>query len=336
MNQNLLEIYGLNEDVRSAFSNNEHHLLARIIHQEKQLYTIVSSLGFHQALLSGKMMYEAISFLDYPTVGDYVEVEIQNPNAIIHRILPRYSTLERKSAGITSNGQLIASNLDKVFICMSLNENYNLRRLERYLGVVFASHAEPVILLTKSDLATDLDEIISEVSKSAPNVTILCSTSVDEDGFKSVKNNLLPNKTYAFIGSSGVGKSTLVNALLESQDIETYEVGKMARGRHTTTSRSLYLSQEGYIIIDTPGMREMQLDSVDFESAFSDIESLASSCRFSDCTHLNEPNCAVKKAIIDGELSAERLKNYQRMKKEAAYQESKLARSVQLRSRNRH
>ena len=336
MNQNLLESYGLTEDIKSVFSKRENYHLARIIHQEKQLYTIVSSSGFHQATLSGKMMYEAVSFLDYPAVGDYVEIEIQNPNSIIHRILPRYSMLERKSAGVTSGGQLIASNLDKVFICMSLNENYNLRRLERYLAVVFASLAEPVVLLTKSDLATNLEEIIDEVRQCAPNVTILTSTSENDDVYQSVKNCLLPNKTYAFIGSSGVGKSTLVNALLETQSIETYEVGKMARGRHTTTSRSLYLSTEGYLIIDTPGMREMQLDTVDFESSFQNIETLALSCRFSNCTHMKEPACAVKRAINDGEIPLERLLNYQKLKKEAAYQGMKLARSVQQKTKKRY
>ena len=306
-----------------SLTNKDRCTLARIIDQQKNLYTIVTEEGIHEATLSGKMVYHAQSFLDYPAVGDFVEVEIVNPRDVIHRILPRVSMLERKSAGLTSEGQIIATNLDVVFICMSMNENYNLRRLERYLSVVFASKATPIVLLTKSDLSTDYEHLVIDVSHCAPSVKVLSCTTKQENGFNAVKALMEKGKTYAFIGSSGVGKSTLVNALLKTDELKTFEVGKMAKGRHITTSRSLYKSEEGFLIIDTPGMRELQLDQVDFDQSFSDIESMALSCKFNDCSHTTEPGCAVLQAVNNLSLPIERLINYQKMKKEAAYQAKK-------------
>ncbi len=321
MNQNLLTQYGLNEKILS--SKREGFELARIIDQQKNLYTLVTDEGFHQAQISGKMIYEAESFSDYPVVGDFVEIKEEDPLIIIHRILPRWSLLERKTAGITTEGQMIASNIDTVFICMSMNENYNLRRLERYLSVVFASQADPVVLLTKSDLTDDYELLKNDVAKIAMNVKVVTSSSVSDHGYSEIKSLLEQGKTYAFIGSSGVGKSTLVNALLGEEILRTHEVGKMAKGRHTTTSRSLKLTPEGYIIIDTPGMRELQLDQADFENSFQDIETIALSCRFNDCSHTLEPGCAVLHAIEENRLSPERLNNFQKIKKEAQYQLTK-------------
>ena len=216
---------------------------------------------------------------------------------------------------------------------MSLNHNFNLRRLERYLAVVFASGAKPVILLTKSDLTNEFDRLYSEVKKCAENVLILKSSSVEDNGYNQVKSIMEKSKTYAFIGSSGVGKSTLVNALLNATVMETFEIGKMAKGRHITTSRSLFVTEEGYIIIDTPGMRELQLDQTDLSLSFSDIESLSNDCKFNDCTHTFEPSCAVKEAIDNGILSHERLHNYQKMLKESKHQEMKQKKHMKDRSR---
>lgn len=334
MNQTVLTKYGLDEAIINAFSNHDRYLLARIIYQQKDLYTVISDLGTHLAKISGKMMYEARNYQDYPAVGDWVEIEFHESFSIIHKILPRRTLLERKTAGVTSEGQMIASNLDVVFICMSLNENFNLRRLERYLSVVYASRAIPIILLTKSDLTDDYNHLYYEVEKSAPNVKIIKSSALETLGYVQVKAVMEVGKTYAFIGSSGVGKSTLVNALLDAHVLDTYEVGKMAKGRHITTSRAMFVTQEGFIIIDTPGMRELQLDQVDFSMSFSDIETLSTQCKFNDCTHTFEPSCAVKKAIEDETLSIERLKNYQKMLKEAKHQE--LKQKIQMKDRSRY
>lgn len=335
MNQNLLSDYGLNEHILS--SKREDFEVARIIDQQKNLYTVVEAEGFFPAQISGKMIYEAQSFLDYPVVGDFVEIKREDSLVIIHRILPRWSLLERKTAGITTEGQMIASNIDTVFICMSMNENYNLRRLERYLSVVFASQAEPIVLLTKSDLSDGYEILKNDVSKIALNVLVITSSSVTDNGYSEIKSLLKQGKTYAFIGSSGVGKSTLVNALLGEEILKTHEVGKMAKGRHTTTSRSLKLTPDGYIIIDTPGMRELQLDQADFENSFQDIETIALSCRFNDCSHTKEPGCAVMQAIDEQRLSFERLNNYRKMKKEAQYQLTKKSKNPEVGiKKNRH
>lgn len=333
MNQTELIKVGLDEATMNAFSVYGRYQLARITYQQKDLYTVISSMGTHHARISGKMMYEAMSFNDYPAVGDWVAMEYNDSVSIIHHILPRKSVLERKSAGVTSEGQIIATNLDVVFICMSLNQNFNLRRLERYLAVVFASGATPIILLTKFDLTDQFDLLYKEVEKCASNVLILKSSSVEENGYSQVKSIMQKSKTYAFIGSSGVGKSTLVNALLNDVVMDTFEVGKMAKGRHITTSRSLFVTEEGYIIIDTPGMRELQLDQTDFSLSFSDIESLSTHCKFNDCTHTFEPSCAVKDAIENGTISNERLKNYQKMLKEAKHQETKQRKQLKEKSR---
>lgn len=331
------ELYrvGLDEATLSAFSKFDHYLLARVIFQQKDLYTVVSEKGTHSAKITGKMMYEAKDFSAYPAVGDWVAIEYGESISIIHAILPRKSMLERKSAGVTSVGQIIATNIDYVFICMSLNENYNLRRLERYLAVVFSSGAIPLVLLTKSDLTNDVESLFREAQICAPSVTILTSSSIESDGYEQVKNLMQKGKSYAFIGSSGVGKSTLVNALLGETIMETFDVGKMAKGRHITTSRSLFITPDEFIIIDTPGMRELQIDQADFTSAFADIETYAESCKFNDCTHTFEPHCAVLKAVEEGVLSFERLRNFQKMLKEAKHQEIKQMKASRDRAKAR-
>lgn len=298
----------------------ESYQLALVIEQQRDLYRVVVNHEEQMAKVSGKMMYQALTPKAFPSVGDWVMVEDANDIAIIHAILNRKSILERKSAGLTSDAQIIATNIDIIFICMSLNENFNLRRLERYLAVCWNSGAIPVIVLTKADLALQLDHMVKSVYSVAFGVEVLFTSEYVEPYFTQIEAYMEKGKTYAFIGSSGVGKSTIVNQLL-NQDIQKTEiVGDHDKGRHTTTSRGMYITNEGSMIIDTPGMRELQLDEADLGATFEDVESLSKLCKFNDCTHTTEPGCAVLEAIVARELAPERLDNYHKMLKEYEYQ----------------
>ncbi|MFA5007333.1 MAG: ribosome small subunit-dependent GTPase A [Candidatus Izemoplasmatales bacterium] len=318
-----LQIPGWTEQVARAAAAYSELSAARVSGQERDLYTIISEQGTLPAKVSGKMIHQSAGPADFPAVGDWVAVDVKDGFAVIQAILPRKSVLERKSAGMTSAGQIIASNVDVVFICMSTNENYNLRRLERYLAVVWASGAEPCVVLTKTDLADDVASAVAEVMAVAPGVEILTATDRTGEGYADIDRRMRPGRTCAFVGSSGVGKSTIVNHLMDTAVMATQDVGKDDKGHHTTTSRQLFVTPAGAIVIDTPGMRELQIDVADFDSAFADIEELAASCRFGDCTHESEPHCAVKAAIADGRLPAERMENYRKMQREAAHQERK-------------
>jgi len=313
---------GPNASVRAA-AMQDGLCVARVSGQERDLYTIVSDHGTMPAKVAGKLMHQATGPLDFPAVGDWVAADTSGDVAVIRAVLPRKSVLERKSAGVTSAGQIIASNVDVVFICMSMNENYNLRRLERYLSVVWASGAEPCVLLTKRDLSLDPGRYETEVGLIALGADVLVVTDKGEDGYAAIERKMAAGRTYAFVGSSGVGKSTIVNHLMDAAVMATSDIGKADKGHHTTTTRQLFATPAGAFVIDTPGMRELQLDAVDFDSAFADIETLAARCKFNDCTHGGEPRCAVREAIEDGRLSAERMENYRKMQKEADHQERK-------------
>ncbi|TEB04187.1 putative ribosome biogenesis GTPase RsgA [Pelotomaculum schinkii] len=297
--------------------------LARVSVQHKNLYKVVTENSEIQAEVSGKIDFSARDSSDYPVVGDWVmvdRIDDSGGNAIIHRILRRQSAFERKAAGTSNQTQVVAANIDTVFICMSLNNNFNLRRLERYLAIAWDSMATPVVILTKSDLCDDISARLSEAHSVAPGVDVLVTTSMGDEGYAAVNRYLGQGKTAAFIGSSGVGKSTLINRLMGEEILVTYETGDDDKGRHTTTHRQLIALPNGGVVIDTPGMRELQLENADLSKSFADIEDLANYCRFNDCKHQNEPGCAVKTAIEKGILSAERLGSYQKLQTELSYQ----------------
>jgi ribosome biogenesis GTPase len=260
---------------------------------------------------------------DYPVVGDWVMVDRLDDisgNAIIHYILRRKSAFERKSAGTSNQTQVVAANIDTVFICMSLNNNFNLRRLERYLAIAWDSMATPVVLLTKSDLCDDIPAKLSQVHSVALGVDVLVTTNIGDHEYAVINKYLGRGKTAAFIGSSGVGKSTLINRLMGEDILVTRETGENDKGRHTTTHRQLIALPNGGVVIDTPCMRELQIENADLSKPFADIEDLAQNCRFNDCKHQNEPGCAIKQAVEKGIISAARLGSYQKLQAELSYQ----------------
>ncbi|MDO7787339.1 ribosome small subunit-dependent GTPase A [Desulforamulus aquiferis] len=320
--ENLYKI-GLTDPFKQEATMYESLYLARVSVQHKHLYKVITEKGEIQAEVSGKLGFFAKDNTDYPVVGDWVMVDRMDDcggYAIIRQILRRRSVFERKAAGTSQQSQIVAANIDTVFICMSLNNNYNLRRLERYLSIAWDSRATPVVVLTKSDLCDDIPTKLAEVYSVAIGVDILVTTSISDDGYTGVNKYLGKGQTVAFIGSSGVGKSTLINRIVGYEVLATKEIGGGDKGKHTTTYRQLLALPGGGVVIDTPGMRELQIERADLSKSFSDIEELSKNCRFNDCTHQTEPGCAVSEAISTGVLSVERYNSYKKLQAELKYQ----------------
>jgi len=281
----------------------------------------------HPAKTTGRLRHRAKSKLDYPTVGDWVLVKNFDDEdfGTIQSVLKRQSELKRKTAGRTSHYQLIAANIDTAFIMQTLGPGYNLQRLERYLVMVNESGIEPVVLLSKSDLlsAVELEEVVAEVHARMPKARVLAFSNTDREGLEEVTALFLPCHTYCIIGSSGVGKTTLLNNLLGEEDyLFTLPVReKDGKGLHSTTWRELITLDNGALVVDTPGMRELgNLDvNEGIDETFDDISALAAHCKFNDCSHVGTLGCAVLEAIEQGDLPAARYNNYIRLIKEAAF-----------------
>ncbi len=305
-------------------NNINEYSIGRVYAQHRNLYKIITEKGEISATLSGKLQYELINKKDYPVVGDWVNYEeLGYGEGIIYQIQERKTLICRKVAGVKSEEQALAANIDKIFITMSLNNNFNLRRLERYINIAWDSGATPVILLTKLDLCEDLEDKLLSLDQVALGIDKISVSSLTGEGVEVVRNIIKSDDTVVFIGSSGVGKSTIINKLLEKEVQITKEVDEYDKGRHTTTHRELFVLPTGGAIIDTPGMRELQLSQGDVEATFKDIEELALKCHFSDCKHKSEPKCAVQQAIERGELSKERFISYEKIKKEIANEEKR-------------
>ena len=322
MNDNLKR-YGLSGRFEQEAALYDNLFLARVTEQRRDLYKVTGELGELNAGVSGKFVYTAYEPMNFPAVGDWVMIDRTDAslgNAVIHHILPRKSAFIRQAPGTAQEQQVVAANIDTVFICMSLNADFNLRRVERYLTIAWDSMATPVIVLTKADLCADLHQKLSELSSVSLGVDVITCTAENEQGYQTVGARIKQGETVAFIGSSGVGKSTLINRLLGRDILAVKEVRKDDdKGRHTTTHRQLLLLPNGGIVIDTPGMRELQIYTGDLSKTFEDIEELAAQCKYSDCSHGTEPGCMIKKAMENGTLSEKRFESYQKLQREISY-----------------
>jgi len=311
----------------------ENISIGRICAEYKESYKLFLEKGELRAIISGKFRNDCNTREKFPSVGDWVLFEyIDNENkAIIQSILPRRSKFSRKVAGKETQEQVIASNVDFAFIVCALNYDFNLRRIERYLSLIWQSGATPVVVLTKTDLCPDVQSKISEVENIAFGVDIHAISNVSTEGIEALQKYFINDKTIVLLGSSGVGKSSLINNLTKENIMKTNELrSNIEKGRHTTTHKQMIILPEGGLIIDTPGIRELQLwDAEDgISQTFNDIEDIAKSCKFNDCKHTNEPGCAVKKAIKDGLLELNRLENYLKVQKEQEYLTSRQSQSA--------
>ncbi|MBU0761534.1 MAG: ribosome small subunit-dependent GTPase A [Candidatus Altiarchaeota archaeon] len=297
---------------------------ARIIGSNRLDYELMSEGGLIRGKLSGKFRGGCHSKDDYPTVGDWVAFKPNDQTGYpaIHGMLPRRSKFSRKVAGKAMQEQVIAANIDTVFIVSGLDADFSIRRLERYAALAADSNAELVFLLNKADICKDLAQVVSEVGGLFKNVPVYALSALKNQGIEQTLPHLKPGKTVVFLGSSGAGKSTIINLLIGEERQKTGSVSTHdGRGRHITTSKNLILLPSGAIVIDTPGLREVQLlkNDAGLKNAFSDIEEYAHECKYKNCTHTNEQGCAVILAVSEGKISEDRLKNYHKLKKEIAH-----------------
>jgi ribosome biogenesis GTPase len=296
-----------------------------VVELRRHYYAVVTAGGELLGECTGKFHHEAKRDTDsYPAVGDWVAVTPiagAEGRAQIHAVLPRRSRFSRQAAGGEQTQQIIATNIDVVFLVSGLDRNYNPKRIQRFLVAARDSGAAPVIVLNKADLHDDPDSVREEIERLVPGVPVIVTSSQTRRGLKLLGGHAAPGRTLAFVGSSGVGKSSLINRLARDAELPTGEVReKDAKGRHTTTRRELVLAPSGALIIDTPGMRELQLWDADeaLEEAYADIVDIAARCRFTSCRHEDEPGCAVRAAIETGALPPERLASYRKLKAEQA------------------
>jgi ribosome biogenesis GTPase len=297
---------------------------ARVARVDREIYLVLGEHGELAAEVSGKFRHEAHGRADFPAVGDWVALlpRLDEGKATIHAVLPRFSKFSRKVAGAKTDEQIIAANVDTVFLVCGLDGDFNARRIERYLAPAWDSGATPVIVLNKADLRDDIDAFVVDVESVAVGVAVHAVSASERFGLDALTPYLDRGQTVALLGSSGVGKSTLINALLGVDRQATGDVSEqLDRGRHTTTHRELVVLPGGAMLIDNPGLRELQLwsDGDGLDETFGDIAAFAVSCRFRDCSHSSEPDCAVQTALADGTLDPARFHNYLKLQRELRY-----------------
>lgn len=312
----------------------ENKFIGRISCQHHNIYNALIDGKEIEARVCGRLAHSAKCETDYPVVGDYVCLDRADDGegiAVILSLEPRKSLLTRTEPGSRQHSQAIAANLDYLFVCMSCNKNFKTARLTRYFAAAAGAGVQPVAVLTKSDLAEAPDEFADRLRREIPGIRVIVCSSESGEGLEDVRALMTDGATIAFAGSSGVGKSTLINRLCGFELLKTSEIREEDdRGRHTTTHRQLLYLPNGCAVIDTPGMRTLSLDDSDVDDAFSDVEALAAGCRFGDCSHESEPGCAVKAAIMSGLLDEKRLADFKKLKKEERARAARKSRTKKI------
>ena len=296
---------------------------ARIAREDRERYQVLTAENELRAEITGRFRHQVRTRADFPAVGDWVALEIQPRSefGLIHAVLPRRSIFSRKMTGPTTEEQVVAANIDTAFLVMDLGRDYNPRRIERYLTLTWESGAAPVILLTKTDVADDVDSAIAEIESIALGVPVHAICALQAKGLDQLEPYLTIGRTVALFGSSGAGKSTLINALLGEDRLLTRELKDDGRGKHATTWRELIQLPSGAVVVDTPGMKQVELwaDESSLDESFDDVSLLATTCKFTDCSHSSEPGCAVQAALADGTLQLERFESYLKLQRELKY-----------------
>ncbi len=318
-----LEQLGWDSEYEHQFTSHREAGLvpARVAREDRERYLVLHEGGESPAEIAGRMRHEARTRADYPAVGDWVGIRVAGGDgaATIAAVLPRRSVFARKMTEDVTDAQIVAANIDAVFVVMGLDGNFNVRRVERYLAAAWDSGAQPVVVLNKADVVEDIESAVAEVEAAAPGVPVVALSALRGDGVEALGEWLAPGRTIALMGSSGVGKSTLVNALLGEERLATGDVREVdSKGRHTTTHRELVALPGGALMVDTPGMRGLLLwgDESSLSSAFPEVDALAAQCRFRDCGHQSEPGCAVREAEAEGRLDAGRLASWKKLQRE--------------------
>ncbi|MHC1705270.1 MAG: ribosome small subunit-dependent GTPase A [Tenuifilaceae bacterium] len=296
--------------------------IGRVITEHKERYTILSDSGEFDAEITGNMRFTAKDRSDFPAVGDWVAFSSYDTNfAIIHKIFPRKSIIERQSIGHFGEIQIIAANIDFALIIQAVDRDFNINRVERYLTICYSAKVQPIIILSKTDLIgqLELERLIADMKSRVKEVPVIPISNQSKNGFEKLDDLLFKGKTYCFLGSSGVGKSTLINNLIGQEFLKTSNISSSTnKGRHTTSRRELNIIENGSILIDNPGMKEVGIaDTSDgLEVTFDEIIQISRNCRFPDCTHTQEKGCAVIAAVEDGTIDAAFYENYHKMERE--------------------
>lgn len=333
MSNSKLEVLGWDDWFAERAITNCHSTgsFARVAAVDRELLLLVNESGVFRAKLSGKYMYESVSSSELPCVGDWVCVEKAPADqfGLVHCVVGRKTSLRRKAAGESVDYQMIAANVDFVFIVQSCHYDFNLKRLERYLVMAMDGGAVPRILLTKTDLVEPevLAAQLAQIKSAGIDVPVLTLSNVTSEGIDELRRVLMPRNTYCFVGSSGVGKSTIINGLVGRTVLETKGVSGTGEGRHTTVRRELIVLENGAMVIDNPGMREFGVLGAGggIDASYSDVVALSSQCHFRDCTHTNEPGCAVLKAIESGIIDADHYDNFLKLRSESEHYQASYA-----------
>ncbi|MCP3926593.1 MAG: ribosome small subunit-dependent GTPase A [Desulfobacterales bacterium] len=332
----MLKKYGLEKLIKKGFNEENCGFLARITAQHNKIYSVICSSGEKSARVSGRFIHESKKISNFPVVGDWVILREGSEDQVIESIVPRINQISRSAAGKRysrdeiSEEQVIAANVDNVFIVSALDRDFNLRRIERYLTLSYNSGAKPFIILNKEDLCDDIESYITEIESIAFGVPVIPVSAVNQENLSELYDHLISGETSVLVGSSGVGKSTLINAFMGDNTQKVKDISSsVKKGVHTTTHRELFLLENGSILIDNPGMRELGLvdGNNSIKDVFREIEELGKNCKFNDCSHMDEPGCAVKFAISEGILSKERFSSYLKLKSELDYLKMKDSKS---------